>query len=114
MNRILKIRQKIEAFALALVVYLPWLEKLRSFFSILQQTCCGKKSGVIFELAMSSVLYFCEKRCSMMSLSKKNDLVKVSLSAVSGYGLGHVDYFDKFQVIWKMNWSFIGTLISMY
>ena len=69
-NTILKIRQKIEAFAHASVVYLPWLEKLRrSFFSILQQTFCGKKCGVIFELVMSSVLYFCEKRCSMMSLS---------------------------------------------
>ena len=44
----------------------------------------------------------------------KDDLVNVSLSAISGYRLGHVDYFDKFQVILRMNWSFIATLISMY
>ena len=44
----------------------------------------------------------------------KDDLVKVSLSAISGYRLGHVDYFDKFQVTLRMNWSFISTLISMY
>ena len=44
----------------------------------------------------------------------KDDLVKVFLSAISGYRLDHAEYMDKFQVIWKMNWSFIGTLISIY
>ena len=44
----------------------------------------------------------------------KDDLLKVSLSGISRYKLGHIDYFDKFQVIWRMNWSFTGTLISIY
>ena len=44
----------------------------------------------------------------------KDYLVKESLSGISGYHSGHRDYFDKFQVIWRMNWSFIDTLISMY
>ena len=44
----------------------------------------------------------------------KDDLVKVLLWGISGYRLGHLNYFDQFQVIWKLNWSFKGTLISMY
>ena len=33
----------------------------------------------------------------------KDDLVKVSLRGISGYCLGHLNYFDQFQVIWKLN-----------
>ena len=33
----------------------------------------------------------------------KDDLVKESISAISGHRLSYADYFDKFQVIWSMN-----------
>ena len=124
-NRILKINQKIETFGHALVAYLPWLIKLRRFFfnfTANSISCWGKNvsnsPGVsspryFWTSDVISTLFLWKKELSDVIISK-DYLVRESLSGISGYHSGHRDYFDKFQVIWRMNWSFIDTLISMY
>ena len=45
---------------------------------------------------MSPVLCFFKKKVLNDVIILKDYLVKVSLSGISGYSLGHLDYFDKF------------------
>ena len=58
------------------------------------------------------MFHLCEKIAHDVIIFE-NDRMNVLFLTISGYHESHVDYCGKFNVVWMVNKSFIGTLVCV-